>query len=96
MKFLVMLLLITSLFIIGCSGRISSEVELIIISYEEITPTPNKSGWIFHGYCQQRTTVKTTNGFIYTICGNYGAIGDTIKGYWTSGRRDYRGFERIN
>lgn len=71
--------LVTSL-LFGCSTGVTTPVKGKIIKtgkeYAPLTCLAQGTNY---------TVIKTTDGHVGMLCGDYGKVGDIIAGYWTEG-----------
>lgn len=84
MKNPVNVMLSVTFFVIGISfllnimfnkGETKFVTATIVSIYED-------GGWECDGV---KTAIKTEGGFVDSVCGSYGNVGDKFKGYWTEG-----------
>lgn len=71
----------------GCSGK-SEPITMTVINVK-----PDKSGWgcIAQDY---RTYMRSKDGRVGWICGDYGPVGSEVSGWWTEDGQ-YNGFHTV-
>lgn len=75
------ILILTSAILLGCGKR-----EEVLVTIVKITKQ-DEGVWGCMS-TRTKTILKTTDGRIDSVCGDYGNVGDEIKGIWISNHWD--------